>query len=173
MRRATERAFESSEARSPTPCPSSRARPDGSQRGSTIPLILGFTAILLVAAAVAIDATAAWLQRQSLESVADGAALHAADLAAQGTEVYSGGLGDRLRLDDEVARRSIEEFLHRTRARERFPGLSFTVGVDGDRVSVDVRAPLDLPLRVPGSPEAPIVHGRGGAVVTVDAGDNG
>ena len=58
----------------------------GGQRGSTIPLIVGFTAVLLVAAGAVVDATAAWLQRQSLENVADGAALQAADLGAEGLE---------------------------------------------------------------------------------------
>lgn len=136
------------------------------ERGSTIPLIVGFTVVLILAAAVVIDATAAWLQRQSLDNLADGAALHAADRGAEGSEVYGGGLADRLRLDPAAARASVAEFV--ATVGRRFPGMSFTVAVEGDRVRVAVRAPLDLPLSIPGGPRAPVVTGRGSAMVVVD-----
>jgi hypothetical protein len=139
---------------------------DRTQRGSTIPLIIGFTTILLLAGAVVIDASAAWLRRQSLDNLADGAALHAADRGAEGSEVYRGGLGSRLRLDAEVARRAVAEYLRAAEAD--FAGLSFTVAIDGARVRVTVRAPLDLPLSIPGGPTRPIVSGHGAATVAVD-----
>ncbi|WP_300678439.1 pilus assembly protein TadG-related protein [Nocardioides sp.] len=138
------------------------------ERGSTIPLIIGFTVILLLAAVVVIDATAAWLQRQSLDNVADGAALYAADAAAEGREVYTDGLGSTLRLDPAVARRAVHEYVVTSGARERYPDLTVGVRIEGNRVRVDVRARLDLPLRLPGGPRSPVVSGHGAALTQVD-----
>jgi hypothetical protein len=139
------------------------------ERGSTIPLIIGFAGLLLVAAAVVVDATAAYLQRQSLDTLADGAALRGADLGAQGLEVYADGLdARRLRLTEPAARTAVAGYLTDTGAYERFPGLQFDVSVGTDRVVVRLRAPTDLPLRVPGSPDRPVVGASGSAVVEVD-----
>ena len=44
-----------------------------------------------------VDASAAYLQRQGLDNLADGAALMAADAGAEGPDVYAGGL-DKTRL---------------------------------------------------------------------------
>lgn len=141
----------------------------GSDRGSTIPLIVGFAGLLLVAGAVVVDATAAYLQRQSLGTLADGAALQGADLGAQGLEVYAGGLADdRLTLSEGSARRAVGDYLARTGAYRRFPGLRFDVAVGPERVVVTLRAPVDLPLSVPGSPDRPVVGALGSAAVAVD-----
>jgi len=138
------------------------------ERGSTIPLVVGFTSILLVAGAVVVDASAGYLQRQGLGSLADGAALYSADLGAQGLEVYGGGLGHRLRLTRAEATAAVGDYLTRTGARRRYPGLSFDVTVADHRVQVHLTAPLDLPLRVPGSPAHPSVGATGVAVVALD-----
>ncbi|GAA1964722.1 hypothetical protein GCM10009798_26180 [Nocardioides panacihumi] len=140
-------------------------------RGSTIPLIVGFVAVLLVAVAVVVDATAAFLERQSLDTLADGAALQGADLGAQGLEVYAGGLGGRrLTVSEQAARAAVAGYLTDTGAYRRYPGLRFEVTVGADRVVVRLRAPADLPLHVPGSPDRPVVGASGSAVVTVDGG---
>ncbi|MDH2413960.1 pilus assembly protein TadG-related protein [Nocardioides sp. CER19] len=139
------------------------------ERGSTIPLIVGFAGLLLVAIAVVVDATAAYLQRQSLDTLADGAALRGADLGAQGLEVYAGGLGSgRLEITEQAARLAVAGYLTDTGAYRRFPGLSFDVSVGTERVVVRLHAPADLPLHVPGSPDRPLVGASGSAVVTVD-----
>lgn len=139
------------------------------ERGSTIPLIVGLAGLLLVAGAVVVDATAAYLQRQSLSTLADGAALRGADLGAQGLEVYAGGLaGGRLRLTERAARRAVGGYLSDTDAYRRFPGLRFEVTVGEERVVVRLHAPADLPLRVPGSPDRPMVGASGSAVVVID-----
>lgn len=139
------------------------------ERGSTIPLIVGFAGLLLVVGAVVVDATAAYLQRQSLATLADGAALRGADLGAQGLEVYAGGLStDRLRLAEQEARAAVAGYLDDTGATRRFHGLRFEVAVAADRVLVRLRAPADLPLHVPGSPDHPVVGATGSAVVAVD-----
>jgi hypothetical protein len=130
---------------------------------------VGFTSLLLVAGAVVVDATAAYVQRQSLDTLADGAALRGADLGAQGLEVYAGGLGaGRLDLTEAAARAAVAAYLTDTGAYRRFPGLTFEVAVGQQRVAVRLHAPAHLPLHVPGSPDRPVVGGDGSAVVTVD-----
>ena len=59
-------------------------------------------------------------------------------------------------------------YLHEAGAFGRYPGLSFTVRIQGDRIEVSLRVPLDLPLTVPGSPERTTVGAEGSAVVGVD-----
>jgi putative Flp pilus-assembly TadE/G-like protein len=143
--------------------------PARSDRGSTIPLIVGFAGLLLVAGAVVVDATAAYLQRQGLDTLADGAALRGADLGAEGLEVYAGGLGaDRLRVSEQAARAAVSGYLRDVGAYRRFPGLSFDVAVGEERVVVRLHAPADLPLHVPGSPDHPLVGASGSAVVELD-----
>lgn len=145
-----------------------RAEHHRGERGSTIPLIVGFTSILLVAGAVVIDASAGYLQRQSLGSLADGAALYGADAGAEGLEVYGGGLGQRLRLTQAEASAAVGDYLARTGAPDRYPGLSYEVRVTTERVEVHLAAPLDLPLHVPGSPSHPSVGATGVAAVALD-----
>jgi hypothetical protein len=161
------RSEHSSEAGSETSSePGTRRR---EQRGSTIPLIVGSVGLLLVAGAVVIDASAAYLQRQGLDTLADGAALRGADLGAQGSEVYAGGLSDeRLALTERAARVAVAEYLTRIGAYRRFPGLRVAVAVGEERVHVRLDAPLDLPLTVPGSPDHPMVGATGSAAVVVD-----
>ena len=58
-------------------------------------------------AAVVTDASAAYLQRQGLDTLADGAALTAADAGASGDEAYGDGLGADLHLDADAARAAV------------------------------------------------------------------
>ena len=59
------------------------------------------------------------------------------------------------------------DYLAGAGAYAKYPGLSFSVDLDpaASRVIVHVRAPLDLPLSVPGSPEAATIGATGSAVV--------
>ena len=61
--------------------------------GQVTLLIIGFASILLMAIVVVIDASAAYLQRQGLDNLADGAALYGADLGS--TDVYASGVEER------------------------------------------------------------------------------
>ena len=143
-------------------------RDDG---GTTTVLIVGFALVLAMAVAAVVDVSAAYLQRQSLDTVADGAALRAADLGATGEEVYGGGVPQgRLDLSVDRIRRSVREFLTGSGAYTSYPGLSFTVDIDRatSTVTVHVTAPLDLPLTVPGSPGVASVGAIGSAVVVAE-----
>lgn len=135
-------------------------------RGQATVIIVGFAMVILLLVVVVVDASAAYLKRQSLNALADGAALHGADLAAQGTEVYSGGLDDGdLSLSHAEAAAAVRSYLHDVGATQDHPGLRYTVAVRGDRIVVSINAPADLPLQLPGSPVDPRVSSTGSAVV--------
>ena len=138
------------------------------ERGQVTLLIIGFAGILLMAIVMVIDASAAYLQRQGLDNLADGAALYGADLGSSG--VYDEGLpAARLLQQEDAVRAAVRSYLHEVGAETRFPGIAAVVRVDtnGRSVTVTLRAPLDLPLSIPGSPEAPVVGASSTAAVTV------
>ena len=85
-------------------------------------LIIGFAFVLLMMVAVVVDSSAAYLQRQGLDTLADGAALAGADAGARGSEAYGGGLGDELRLDAAAARAAVADYLRRVGAYDALPG---------------------------------------------------
>lgn len=140
------------------------------EQGQVTLLIIGFAAILLMAIVTVIDASAAYLQRQGLDNLADGAALHGADLGSAG--VYVEGLPeDRLLQETDAVRAAVHEYLRASGAQQRFPGIRTAVAVNrADRsVTVTLQAPLDLPLMVPGWSTAPVVGASSTAAVTVQA----
>jgi Putative Flp pilus-assembly TadE/G-like len=146
------------------------AEPHRDERGTVTLLIVGLAVVLLMMTAVVTDASAAYLQRQSLDTLADGAALTGADAGASGDEAYGDGLGPDLHLDAEVARVAVLGYLHRVGAFTRYPGLTVRVSVASSmqRVVVEVHAPLRLPLHVPGSPEHAGIGAISAATVGVD-----
>lgn len=137
-------------------------------RGQVTLLIIGFASILLMAIVVVIDASAAYLQRQRLDNLADGAALYGADLGSAG--IYTDGLGDdRLAQREAEVEAAVRDYLARAGAGRTYPGIDVGVRVDTGNRSVTVRleAPLDLPLTIPGSPSNPTVGASSTAAVTV------
>lgn len=142
----------------------------GDEQGQVTLLIIGFASILLMSIVVVVDASAAYLQRQSLDSLADGAALHGADLGSAG--VYDQGLDhERLTQHEAAVAAAVRQYLARAGAGSTYPGIEVGVRVDpaGRSVTVSLRAPLELPLTVPGSPEHPMVGASSTAAVTVRA----
>lgn len=136
------------------------------QRGSSTPMIIGFAAVILLLVAVVVDASAAYLARQRLDELADGAALQGADLGAQGSDAYDGGLGTSdLSISRAEAEAAVRAFLRDSGAMRDHPGLRAVVRVDGDRVVVELTAPVDLPLSLPGGPADPSIRSTGSAVV--------
>lgn len=142
------------------------------ERGQASLLIIGLAVVLLMAVAVVVDSSAAFLQRQRLDTVADGAALAGADAGSRNLEVlYGEGVAsDRLQQAEELARGAVAEHLRRTGAHAAYPGLTYAVSFDAADaiVVVRVRAPLDLPLSLPGAPQRTVVAAVGSAVVQVD-----
>ena len=140
------------------------------ERGTGTLVIVGLALVLAMMTAVVTDASAAYLQRQGLDTVADGAALTAADAGASGREAYGDGLRADLHLDADAARAAVADYLRRVGAFTRFPGLTAQVSVDptARRVLVVVHAPVRLPLHLPGSPDHASLGATSSAQVGVD-----
>lgn len=136
------------------------------ERGQTSLLIIGFALVLAMLVAVVVDASAAYLRRQDLDALADGAALAATD-GIRADQVYVAGLGARAALDPDAARGYVAAYLQQAGAAGRYPGLAWSVSVGPDLVVVRVVAPLDLPLRLPGSRFRPLVSGTSASYVDV------
>jgi hypothetical protein len=142
-----------------------------SEFGQVTVMIVGLAAVLAMGIAVVTDASAAYLQRQGLDNLADGAALAGADLGAAGNDVYDGGIRDgRLAVTQAEARAAVHDYLQRAGAYAKYPGLKVHVDADPAAPSVRVRltAPLHLPLKVPGGQETALIGATGAAVVAVD-----
>jgi predicted HicB family RNase H-like nuclease len=134
--------------------------------GQTAVLIIGFAVVAMLMVAVVVDASAAYLRRSGLDSVADGAALAAAD-GIESSQVYRGRLGARARIDPVLARQFVADYLRQTGAAGRYPGLGYSVETGADRVVVHVTSPLDLPLTPPGWDGRPVISGSAASVVLV------
>jgi hypothetical protein len=153
-------------ARCPGPTvPEAHAR-SRDEQGQTAVLIIGFALVVAMTIVVVVDATAAYLRRQALDNLADGAALAATDGIA-GEQVYSRGLGEGAVVDPEVARVMVRDYLTSVGAGTRYPGIAHAVETDGERVVVRLRAPLDLPLPLPGAATRTQVTATAAAVVVV------
>ena len=123
-------------------------RDAGSEGGQTSVLVVGFFAVVALLLVVVVDASAAYLRRQRLDSLADGAALAAVE-GIRGDAVYEQGLGERAVLDPGTARAHASDYLARM-ASGRYPGLRWDVRTTADSVEVSVSAPLELPIAPPG-----------------------
>ncbi|MDF2966335.1 MAG: hypothetical protein K0Q93_113 [Nocardioidaceae bacterium] len=129
-------------------------------------LVVGFLVVLGLLTAMVVDASVAYLRRQSVNGLADGAALAAAD-GAQGAALYEGGLGDVAPLDPLAARAAVDDYLTSTGAATEFPGLSWQVFTTGSTVTVRLSTPLDLPLDPAGWAATTTVTATGSAIVQV------
>ena len=136
------------------------------QRGQTTLLIVGLCVVAMLLIGVVVDASAAYLRHSGLDSLADGAALAAAD-GIQGRQVYEGGLTERAEIDPLVARALVGEYLEAGTAAQRYPGLSYRVDARTDRVVVRVAAPLDLPIAPPGWSGRPVITSTAASLVVV------
>jgi Putative Flp pilus-assembly TadE/G-like len=142
-----------------------RARRD-TDRGQVTVMIVGFFLVVGLLTAVVIDASVAYLRNQSLNSLADGAALAAVD-GIEGEQVYSGDLDDRAEIDPRLAERYVEQYLRDTGALDEYPGLAWSIRSAEERVVVEVRAPVGLPITPPGWDETTVIVGEASAVVPV------
>lgn len=137
-----------------------------SDRGQVTVMILGFFVVVGVLTAVVIDASAAYLRNQSLNSLADGAALAAVD-GIEGEQVYSGDLDDRAELDPDLAERYVEQYLSDVGALDDYPGLDWSVRLHDERAVVEVSAPMSLPITPPGWDDSTVITGEASAVVPI------
>ena len=138
------------------------------ETGQTSLLIVGFFMIAVLLVVVVVDASAAYLRRQELDALADGAALAAAD-AVREEAVYLHGLGETAELDPVTAREEVAQYLRSVGAHGRYGGLRYTVTAGAESVQVRVVTPLELPFAPPGWAGRTDVTGT--AVAIVEVGD--
>jgi len=158
-------------AREPSPTASrgqlrATLRPRRDERGQTALLIIGFLVVVAMTVVVVVDASAAYLRRQALNTLADGAALAAVD-GVREDQVYADGLGSAVVVDPGAAAQRVDAYLGSVGAGARYPGLRHSVRADEDRVVVRVVAPLDLPFAVPGVASRTEVTATAAAVASV------
>jgi len=147
--------------------PAAGRRGRSGERGTVTVLVVGFVVVVALLVAVVVDASAAYLRRQAMTSLADGAVLATAD-GVQGEQVYTAGLGERAEVDPDAAVAHVATYLRGTGATADYPGLTWQVSTDGTVVRVRVVAPLDLPVTPPGWGGTTTVDGVASAVVEVD-----
>jgi len=135
------------------------------EHGQATVLIVGFAVVAILLVVVVVDASAAYLQRQRLDAVADGAALAAVD-GIESEQIYEQGLGERADIDPALARQLVAGYLQGVGAH-RYRGLSYTVATTPDSVSVRVTAPLELPLAPSGWMRGTTVTASAAAFVAV------
>jgi Flp pilus assembly protein TadG len=108
--------------------------------GSITVITIGFLLFIGLLAVVVINSSAAFLQRQQLDNLADGAALVAADGLSRDT-FY--GQGD-ITLDEGQARQLIADYVNQ-------PGTRVVeVRTDDDQVHVRLERTIGLALKPPG-----------------------
>jgi len=116
------------------------------REGGTISVITtGFFVVLGLLAVVVVNASAAFLQRQELDNLADGAALAAAD-GLNRADFYRRGVSDHTRIDQAEARRLVLRYL--AASGERVTAMH--VSSVGDKVQVRLERSVALTIAPPG-----------------------
>ena len=120
--------------------------PSRDDRGSVLLLGIGIVVVCVLAIAALVDVSAAFLQRQQLQAVADAAALSAAqaiDLPAY----YENGALPATRLAPASMPVTVAGYLIRSSSRQVIDGLRVTrAWSDGEQVVVSLSSPLRLPF---------------------------
>ncbi len=110
------------------------------ERGTVTVMTVGFLMVLGLLTVVVVNSSSAFLERQRLNNLADGAALSAAD----GLDEAGFYTDHRVVLDPHEARRLVSDYLAGEQVRV------VHVSTDGDAVSVHLERELDLTLTPPG-----------------------
>ena len=115
------------------------------ERGQITVMTIGFFVVLGLLAVVVINSSAAFLQRQELDNLADGAALAAADGLSE--EVfYRHGADESVRLDPAEARRLVASYVAESGGEVG----DVTVTASEDEVHVRIERTVSLAIAPPG-----------------------
>jgi hypothetical protein len=112
----------------------------GNELGSITVMSMGFLILLGALTVVVVNASAAFLQRQELNNLADGAALAAAD----GLDAAAFYERRHVVLSEPDVRSLVTQYIAGSEAR------LMVLEVERDRVRVRLARPMDLPLVPPG-----------------------
>lgn len=117
----------------------------GADDGQITLMIIGFVMIVVLAVGVVANASKAFVYRRSLASWADGAAIAAAQSAAEDV-VYAGPAVEELPISAEQARQVVSEYVARHRLASRFDDLRVDVAVDPAAATVTVELGAHVPF---------------------------
>ena len=113
--------------------------------GTVLLLVVGLTAVLLIAVALVVNVSAVVLAKRSLASAADGAAVSAAQ-ALDRDAFYATGLAGGVPIDPVEAADRVA--VYRADAEAGQPGLRMTVRIDGRTAVVRASRTVTLPLGI-------------------------
>jgi uncharacterized membrane protein len=115
------------------------------ERGQITVMTIGFFVLLGLLAVVVINSSAAFLQRQELDNLADGAALAAADGLSE-QAFYRHGADESVQLDPAEARRLVASYV----AASGGDVGDVTVKASEDEVHVRIERTVSLAIAPPG-----------------------
>jgi uncharacterized membrane protein len=111
-----------------------------SEDGSVLLFGIGLSIAGLMIATVSINVASIWITRNTLDGIADGAALSAAQ-AIDTDDIYQNGLDGSLRLNERIARSRVREYVNAAGARSKVEQFAIrSVVVTGKSVMVTVEA---------------------------------
>ena len=115
-------------------------------RGSVLTLGIGLFVVVVAFCSVGADVCSVWVTRHGLDSVADGAALSAAQ-AVDRAYVYEHGLHDPVFLSQSLAKKRVNQYLESAQVKARFPGFRIrSVMVSNTRVYVELQSQATVPF---------------------------
>ena len=135
-----------------------------SQAGQLTVLIVVMALCLLTAIAAVTDISASFLRRQSMASLAEGAALSATDGAAAAA-VYGDPDASVVTLGEQAARVAVDQYLHEVDAYGKFPGLNAEVRVVDNVLQVRLQLHYELPFAIPGAKSSTFIEATGSATM--------
>lgn len=144
----------------------SRKGRSAGEGGQLTVLIVVFALCLLLAVAAVTDISAAYLRRQSVASLADGAALSATDGGAAAA-VYGDPDAGYVALGEDAARAAVDRYLHEVDAYATFPDLQASVGVVDNVLVVRLQMPFRVPFPIPGARTTSIIEATGFATMPI------
>lgn len=140
--------------------------PRRTEHGQLTLLIVAFALCLLLAVAAVTDISAAYLRRQSMTSLADGAALSATDGAAEAA-IYGDPDAAFVTLDEVAARAAVDRYLRDVDAYRNFPGLTARVEVVDNVLSVRLQSVYQVPFPIPGARSDATIEATGSATMPI------
>lgn len=121
-------------------------RRQNSDEGSILTLGIGLAILVLLLVTVSVNMSVAWSRKLTLQNIADGAALS----AAQGVDfssIYRGELDRGIRLNPNSARQHVEKYLKQAREHNQLNDLKLVhLAVHGADTQVEISSCLCLPF---------------------------
>lgn len=134
------------------------------EHGSVMVLGLGLSIVALMVVTLAVNVSSVWVARHSLDSVADGCALAAAQ-AVDVQAIYRDGVTSRIPLNQTLARKYVANYLAKGNVRTQFTNFSVrSVRVTQSQVRVEVQALAPMPFGYLAGKMRPVIVSAASAI---------